>query len=167
MQFYQYTKQLDYTDNKHCTKILQETLLNSVSNDCFPLRSDKVRIVLHCWVSRLRCCFSIVSRPFKCCARGTDRRHSEAYPSIKLHFFGVHEWMSSKKQLNYWTGATVSSVHYSWLCWVKKGDKPVCGFLLLVNTFYPLMALVFHFSTCTIASENLHKAFGTTKALAT
>jgi hypothetical protein len=30
---------------------------------CFPLWSDKVIIDLHCWVSRMWCYFSIVSRP--------------------------------------------------------------------------------------------------------
>jgi hypothetical protein len=29
--------------------------------------------------------FSIVSRPLKCCSRGTDRRRSEAALSVKPH----------------------------------------------------------------------------------
>jgi hypothetical protein len=52
----------------------------------FPLLSDKVMIVLHCWVSRMWCYFSIVSSPFIWCAQGTDRRHSEANLSEVLKY---------------------------------------------------------------------------------
>jgi hypothetical protein len=50
---------------------------------CFPLRLDKVMIVLHCWGFRRWFYFSIVNRQFKCCAQAIDRRHSEANLSVK------------------------------------------------------------------------------------
>jgi hypothetical protein len=64
---------------------------------CFPLRSDKVIIVLHCRVSRMWCHFSKVSRPFIWCARGTDKRHSEANLSVMLPVFvSTSEWQAKK-----------------------------------------------------------------------
>jgi hypothetical protein len=32
---------------------------------------------LHCWVSRMRYYFSIVSEPLQCCPQGIDRKHPE------------------------------------------------------------------------------------------
>jgi hypothetical protein len=66
----------------NCLKILQETLLNSVTS-CLPLWSDEVTIVSHRWVSQMWCYFSTVSKPFQYCARSTDRRHSEVNLGVK------------------------------------------------------------------------------------
>jgi hypothetical protein len=63
---------------------------------CFPLGSDKVMIVLHCWVSGMWWrYFSIVSRPFKCFAHSIDRRYSEANLRVKYDVFvSVSEWQA-------------------------------------------------------------------------
>jgi hypothetical protein len=63
-------------NNKHFSKILQDKLFTSVSNDLLPFMVGQRRdsFTLLCQV----CYFSIVSRPLKWCARGIDRRHSEA-----------------------------------------------------------------------------------------
>jgi hypothetical protein len=50
---------------------------------CYPLWSDKVMIVFHCWMPRMWCFFIIVSSPFQWCAQSTDRRLSEANLSVK------------------------------------------------------------------------------------
>jgi hypothetical protein len=75
--------------NKHCSKILQEQLLNSISNGLLPfmvgqshgsftlLSAKDVMLFQHCKASR----------PSKCFERGTDMRHSEANLSVKEHLF--------------------------------------------------------------------------------
>jgi hypothetical protein len=73
---------------KHCLKILKlkETLLNSVSNDLLPFMVGQSH---ECFKYTAECqgcdVISALSalRPFMCCARGTDRRLSEASLGVK------------------------------------------------------------------------------------
>jgi hypothetical protein len=45
---------------------------------CFPFYYRTKLYFFHCWVPRVWCHFSLVRRPFKCRARGSNRRHSKA-----------------------------------------------------------------------------------------
>jgi hypothetical protein len=121
---------------------------------CFPSRSDKVTIFLHCGESRMWCYFSIVSKPFKCCAQGTDRRHSEANLCVKC------SWVSDKlKVLKYQTAATLSSVNLSGQ---TGSGKSLCGFLLFNDYNYKycvgrvFFCLFLHtISNCAPASKHI------------
>jgi hypothetical protein len=69
-------------DNKHCSEILQETLLNSVSNDLLPFMVGQSHYTCTLLNTKNVMLFSIVNRPFKCCAQSTDRGLSEANLSV-------------------------------------------------------------------------------------
>jgi hypothetical protein len=103
-------------------KTLRGTLYNYVSNDLLSfLWSDKVMIVLHWWVSRMWCYFSIVSRPFKGCAWGTDRRHSEA------------NWVSSIMFLCPWVSEKLKSAEILDCCHSKAVLKSPCRYLMTLS----------------------------------
>jgi hypothetical protein len=84
-------------NNKHCSKIFQETLLNSVSNDLLPLMVGQSHDSFTL-VSRMWCYFNIVSRPLIWCAwvqiGGTQK---QTWVSVMLPVFVfTSEWQAKK-----------------------------------------------------------------------
>jgi hypothetical protein len=68
---------------------------SNVSKDCFPLSSDKVTTILHCWVSRMWWHFRFVSRPFSTAVHRvlTGGTLKQTWLSSKMF---LCEWVSDK-----------------------------------------------------------------------
>jgi hypothetical protein len=79
--------------------------------------SDKVTIVLHCWVPRMWCYnISIVSRPFKGCALGTCRRKYSWNTRLVLLSAVLisHDFVGSKREVNQYANFFYWVLSWSW-----------------------------------------------------
>jgi hypothetical protein len=63
---------------------------------CFPLGSDKVMIVLHCWVSRMWCMlFQHCQQVIQVLCAGYWQEALWSKPECPVKYFCVHEWVTS------------------------------------------------------------------------
>jgi hypothetical protein len=103
-----------------------------------------VVIVLHCWVSRMWCYFSIVSRPNKVLSTVFRQKALWSKSYVSSIMFCVHEGHTKKTELLQ-TAATLSCVNPS-LCRVRNGDNLYVHFSYCLHWSQPGKILQRHFT---------------------